>query len=192
MPKSVRLEMNVRHGEVKLTGDTRNMSANLSYATLLATTIDGVKTNITASYTPVSVQNWNEGQLQADYSANVNLKEVRVLTLNSISSNVTIDQMLNSALIKNSFGVLKINSVAPNFTKLDIFVDNTELECTLPQSDFDIKINSTVSDLKPSAKMILKKTIDNNKSTLYKGYRGKENTGKDITINSKYSDIVLK
>ncbi len=192
MPKSVRLKMNVRHGEVKLTGDTKNMSANLSYATLKATTIDGVKTNIMASYTPVSVQNWNEGQLQADYSENVNLKEVGVLTLNSISSNVTIDKILNSALIKNSFGVLTINSVAPNFTKLDIFVENAELVCTLPQSAFDIKINSMASNIKPSAKLTLKKTGDNNKSIFYKGHNGKENTQKDITINSKYSDIVLK
>lgn len=192
MPKSVRLKMNVRHGEVKLTGDTKNMSANLSYANLRATTIDGVKTNILASYTPVSVQNWNEGQLQADYSDNVNLKEVRVLTLNSISSNVTIDQILNNALIKNSFGDLIINSIGPNFTKLDIFVDNSDLDFTLPQSEFNIKINSTVSNIKPTAKLTLKKTGDHSKSTLYKGYYGKENTEKVITINSKYSDIVLK
>ncbi|MCG2460971.1 hypothetical protein K8352_09450 [Flavobacteriaceae bacterium F89] len=192
MPKSVRLKMNVRHGEVKLTGDTKNMSANLSYATLLATTIDGIKTNIMASYTPVRVQNWNEGQLRADYSENIDLKEVGVLTLNSISSNVTIDQMLNSALIKNSFGVLTINSVAPNFTKLDIFVENSELDFSLPQSAFDIQINSTASNVKPPAKLTLKKTGDDKKSAYYKGYHLEGNTERDIILNSKYSDIVLK
>ena len=191
MPKSVRLKMNVRHGEVKLAGNTKNMSANLSYATLLASTIDGVKTNIMASYSPVIVQNWNEGQLQADYSENVDLKEVKVLTLNSISSNVTIDQMLNSALIKNSFGALNINYVSPNFSDLAIFLENTDLACTLPQSAFNIQINGTASNLKPAGGLTLKKSDDKEKME-YKGYHIKETNERKIIINSKYSDIVLK
>lgn len=191
MPKSVRLKMNVRHGEVKLAGNTKNMSANLSYATLLARTIDGVKTNIMASYSPVFVQNWNEGRLQADYSENVDLKEVKVLTLNSISSNITIDQMLNSALIKNSFGTLDINYVSPNFSDLSIFLENTDLACTLPQSAFNIQINGTASNLKPTAGLTLKKSGDKEKME-YKGYNIKETNDRKITINSKYSDIVLK
>ena len=191
MPKSVRLKMNVRHGEVKLAGNTKNMSANLSYATLLASTIDGVKTNIMASYSPVIVQNWNEGQLRADYSENVDLKEVKVLTLNSISSNVTIDQMFNSALIKNSFGALNINYVSPNFSDLAIFLENTDLACTLPQSAFNIQINGTSSNLKPVTGLTLKKS-DNKEKTEYKGYHIKETNERKITINSKYSDIVLK
>ena len=192
MPKSVRLKMNVRHGEVKLAENTKNMSANLSYATLLASTIDGVKTNIMASYSPVTVKNWNEGQLQADYSENVDLKQVKVLTLNSISSNVTIDQMLNSALIKNSFGALNINYVSPDFSDLTIFLENTDLACTLPQSAFHIQINSTASDLKPPAGLTLKKSEGNKEKIEYKGYHIKETNEREITINSKYSDIVLK
>jgi hypothetical protein len=168
------------------------MSANLSYATLLASTIDGVKTNIMASYSPVTVKNWNEGQLQADYSENVDLKQVKVLTLNSISSNVTIDQMLNSALIKNSFGALNINYVSPNFSDLTIFLENTDLACTLPQSAFHIQINSTASDLKPPAGLTLKKSDGNKEKIEYKGYHIKETNEREITINSKYSDIVLK
>ena len=90
MPKYIKLNMNVRHGEVKLAENTKNINASLSYASLLASTIEGVNTDIRVSYSPVVVQNWNYGRLRADYSDKVNLKEVKELRLNSVSSNVVI------------------------------------------------------------------------------------------------------
>ena len=92
--------MNVRHGEVILAENTKNLSATLSYSSLLATTIDGDKTYIDASYSPVSVQKWNYGQLKADYSEKINIKEVENLTLNATFSDVTIDNLLHKAFIK--------------------------------------------------------------------------------------------
>ena len=115
MPKAMKIKMNVRHGEVKLAENTKNLRATLSHASLLAATIDGDKTTIKASYTPVSVQKWNYGQLQANYSELVNLKEVLNLRMNATSSHVVIDHLVNSAFIKNNFGPLKINSISKNF-----------------------------------------------------------------------------
>src|SRR5690606_3519252 len=86
LPKSTKIKMDVRHGEVKLAENTTDMNANLSYATLVASTIDGDKTYIDASYSPVSVQKWNYGRLKADYSENVTIKEVGDLTVNSTFS----------------------------------------------------------------------------------------------------------
>ena len=93
LPKSTKIKMNVRHGEVILAETTKNLSATLSYSSLLATNIDGDKTYIDASYSPVSVQKWNYGQLKADYSEKVNIKEVENLTLNATFSDVTIDNL---------------------------------------------------------------------------------------------------
>ena len=90
MPKYIKLNMNVRHGEVKLAENTKNINASLSYASLLASTIEGANTDIRVSYSPVVVQNWNYGSLSTDYSDEVNLKEVKELKLNSVSSNVVI------------------------------------------------------------------------------------------------------
>ena len=68
--------MNVRHGEVKLAENTKNLNATLSHSSLWATTIDGDETNILASYSPVEVKNWNYGQLETKYSKDINLAEV--------------------------------------------------------------------------------------------------------------------
>ena len=102
MPKSVKLKMNVRYGEVKLAENTKNIDATLSYARLLASTIDGDKTNIVAAYSPVIVQKWNLGKLNTKYSGEISLKDVKYLTLDATSSEVTIDRLLKSAKVKNN------------------------------------------------------------------------------------------
>ena len=44
LPKSTRIKMNVRHGEVKLAANTKNLNANLSHSSLWASTIEGLDT----------------------------------------------------------------------------------------------------------------------------------------------------
>lgn len=191
MPKSVKLKMNVRHGEVKLAANTRNINASLSYASLLASTIDGQRTSIRASYSPVEVQRWNYGQLKTDYSDNVKLKEVRELKLNSVSSNVLIEKLESAALVSNNFGELRIQSVGDNFTNIDISVENGEVDFALPKAPFSIYVNETTSDFK-YPKVLSIETSKNFDTNVYKGYHIKKGNNKSININSKYSEVVLR
>lgn len=191
MPKSVKLKINVRHGEVKLAENTRNINATLSYARLLAATIEGDKTNIMASYSPVSVQKWNYGKLRTDYSEKVDLKEVRNLRLNSISSAITIDRLLDNAHLTTNLGNLVINSVSNDFADLEVFVSNGELKCRLPTSDFTIYVTANKSDIDYPSNLNMKVNKDH-LTTFYKGYHKQKNENKVILINSKFSDIVLE
>ncbi len=191
MPKSTKLKMNVRHGEVKLAENTRNMNATLSYARLLASTIDGEKTNIVASYSPVSVQRWNYGNLNINFSDEVALKDVNILTLSATSSDVTIDRLLKSAQIKNDLGTLRINTIANDFKDLDISIQNGELVCKLPVTPFSITIDGTSSEYSgPSdLKLVSEK---NGNSFVHSGYYMQKNSGKSVVIDSRYSDILLQ
>jgi len=191
MPKGTKINMNVRHGEVKLAGNTKNINARLSYSTLLAATIDGDQTIIKTSYSPVSVQKWNYGLLQADYSENVDLNEVLNLRLSTTSSDVTINKILESVIINNKMGPLKINSVSKNFKEMDISLQNAELTCDLPETAFSIEINGTMSELTTPAGLKLDRTKHNN-TTVHTGSNLNGNSGKSIVINSKYSEVVLK
>lgn len=191
MPKYLKLNMNVRHGEVKLAANTKNINASLSYASLLASTIDGDKTDIRASYSPVMVQQWNYGKLKTDYSDKVNLEQVRELNLNSVSSNVVIGRLASKAVVKNNFGSLIINAVSDGFSTLDISVENGELDCKLPSAPFIISVSETTSDFQypKTLKMDASKNYGTN---VLKGYHLNKNGGKSIIINSKYSEVVLK
>jgi hypothetical protein len=191
MPKGMKIEMDVRHGEVKLAENTKNMNAKLSHSSLWATTIDGDKTTIRASYSPINIQKWNFGELQANYSESVNLEEVMNLRLNATSSNVIIDRLLNKAFIKSDFGPLVIKSIANNFADLDISLQNGELDCKMPKSAFAIYMNGTSSTFKYPASFELEQTKNHN-NTIYKGYFGNKNSKNSVVINSKYSEVKLQ
>ncbi|WP_435622966.1 hypothetical protein [Flagellimonas sp.] len=191
MPKSVKLKMNVRHGEVKLAANTKNLKASLSYASLLASTIDGDRTDIQVSYSPVVVQKWNYGQLRTNYSDNVDLKEVKELSLNSVSSKVIIGHVVDKALVKSNLGKLYVNSVADDFNNIDISVDNGEVDFKMPSVPFSIYVNETTSDIKYPKVLEIGKSKNYN-TNIYKGYYIQDNRNKSININSKYSEVVLK
>lgn len=191
MPKGLKIKMNVRHGEVKLAENTLNINATLSHSSLWATTIDGDKTTIDASYSPISIQNWNYGQLQAKYSENVALKEVLNLRLNATSSNVTIDRLINGAFIKNDFGPIQIKSISSNFKVLDIALQNAELDCKIPDVPFTIYVNGTSSKLTSPANISLDRTKNHN-NTVHRGFFKRKSAEGAIVINSKYSDVVLE
>ena len=191
MPKSVKLKMNVRYGEIKLAENTKDINATLSYARLHATTIDGDKTNIVAAYSPVVVQEWNVGKLNTKFSGEIALKDVKYLTLDATSSEVTIDRLFNSAKVRNNLGSLYIRSVAPEFSDMDISVQNGQLECKLPDTAYKITAQGMYSSFSFPKELTLNKSDDQYK-TVHKGYHLADNSDKVIIINSNYSDVKLQ
>ncbi len=191
MPKSATLKMNVRHGEVKLAANTKNINARLAYASLQASTIEGDRTQINASYSPVKVAQWKIGNLNTSFSDAVELDAVTQLTLTTTSSEVVINKVLKDLLCTNDLGLLTIKAVDPNFTKLDIRVQNGELQCVMPSTPFTVSTAHTRSDFKYPSNWVLNST-KNGQEILHTGYSQKGTTSKKLTLKSAYSNIVLK
>jgi FKBP-type peptidyl-prolyl cis-trans isomerase len=191
MPKGMRIQMNVRHGEVKLAENTKNLNATLTHSSLWASSIDGGDTKVSASYSPVSVQRWNRGQLQANYSKNVSLSQVLDLQLSTTSSDVTIDELLGKAFIKSDFGPLVIKSLGNTFEELDLSLKNAELRLPLPNSPAAIYIKGTNSELTTPSSLQLVATKNGN-TIIHKGNHLKGNGAATIHITSEYSDVVIQ
>ncbi len=191
MPKSVKLNMNVRHGEVKLAGNTRDIKANLSYASLYASTIDGAGTQIIAAYSPVHVEQWNLGSLNTRYSGEITLDDVANLTLDATSSEVTIDRLLKSAKVKNNLGALYIRSVAPEFSNLEISVQNGRMECNLPATAYTIKAKGSYSAFTFPQALKIQESGDAYQKQ-HQGYHLNKDSDRSIVINSRYSEVNLK
>ncbi|MFT5737739.1 MAG: hypothetical protein ACJAU2_001226 [Maribacter sp.] len=191
LPKTTRIQMNVRHGEVKLAENTNNLNATLSHSSLYASSIDGGDTKVSASYSPVSVQRWIRGQLQANYSKNVSLSQVLDLQLNTTSSDVAIDELLGKAFIKSDFGPLVIKSISSTFEELDLSLKNAELRLPLPNSPTAIYIKGTNSELTTPSGLQLVATKNGN-TIIHKGNYLKGNGGATIHITSEYSDVVIQ
>lgn len=191
MPKSTRLKMNVRHGEVKLAENTKNLNATLSHSSLWATIIDGNETNVSASYSPVKVKKWNYGQLNTSYSKDVSLAEVLDLTLRATSSEVTIDKLLKKAFIRNDFGPLNITTIGNDFEELDVSLKNAELIFQLPLTPTKIYVKGNSSKLSTPVGLKLSRT-KNGSATVHKGFHLKDNNTRSIIITSDYSDVVVQ
>ncbi|UWX55906.1 hypothetical protein NYZ99_05845 [Maribacter litopenaei] len=191
MPKSTKIKMNVRHGEVKLAENTRNLNATLSHSSLWATTIDGDETQVSVSYSPVSVRNWNYGQLKTNYSKDIELTEVGSLQLQANSSDVTINKLLKKAFIKNDFGPLKIISISNDFEEMDVSLKNAELNCKLPTTATTVYVKGTSSELVLPKSLNLKETKNGNTKIL-KGYHLSDNSNRSIVITSDYSEVSIQ
>ncbi|NNJ88769.1 MAG: hypothetical protein HKP53_05160 [Eudoraea sp.] len=191
MPKSATLKMNVRHGEVKLAANTKNLKATLAYASLQATTIEGDRTQINASYSPVKVAQWKYGNLNTSFSEAIELDAVTQLTLTATSSEVLINKLIKGLISKNDLGLLTIKAVDPNFTKLDIRVQNGELQCEFPSTPFLVQARNIRSEFNYPSSWSLSSSKSGQEIS-YTGFSRKGTTSKIFTLNSSYSNIVLK
>lgn len=191
LPKSTRIKMDVRHGEVKLAENTKNLNANLSHSSLWATNIEGADTHVSAAYSPVNVLKWNYGQLNTKYSEEVSLMEVVELHLQATSSDVAIDKLLKSAFIKNNFGALHIGKIGSNFKELDISLKNGEVNLHLPRVATSIYVKENSSSLKVPSNIEFSKTI-NGTTTVHKGYHLKNDANRSIVITADYSEVVIE
>lgn len=191
MPKDGQLKLNVRHGEVNLSGTTNNLRGELSHSKFNASAISGKNTNFKVSYTPVTIKNWNYGVLTAAYVQDLKIEKARSLKLDSNSSDVHVGELGETGILAGSFGELKIDRLAPGFKTLDISLENSDLELDLPESSFNITYNGNNSevDYPKSLKLTSSNSYDNQK---LKGYNGSQNSGGAINIHAKFSDVLLK
>jgi len=191
MPKGTKLNMNVRHGEVKMANVLRNIKADLSHTSLLAEVIDGDQTEIKCSYAPVIVDNWNGGRLNVNYIKDVQLKNVKELNLLSKSSDVVIDEVITDVFLSARGGSLIIDKVNPKFKSLLVSLENTDAVVVLPSASYDFKYQGQRSkiDYPENLKLTEKKSWD----TVYLlNQNGGGAQGKLVDLTAKYSDVTLK
>lgn len=190
MPKNAKLKLDVRHGEVKLSGTTNNLNANLSHSKLTANRIIGKNTRVEAAYTPVNINYWSYGIMEARYVKNFKIDKVKSIKLSSNSSNVNINELEDTGILSGNFGELNIARLGLNFKNLDIDLENSDLELGLPSSAFNFLYSGTQSDIKhPNAlKLTSSESYDNQKLS---GYHKTKDTGGSISIKANFSEVLL-
>ena len=184
MPKNAKLNLNVRHGELKMTSVIYNLKADISHTRFLANHIDGSDTSISVSYSPVQVTTWSDGELNLKYVEDARLHAVASLRLNSNSSDMHIDMLTGTAIIDGSFGDLSISKISETFTNLNINLDNSEAILKLPSSTVDYSMYFKGNRSRLNDELTTQQTINNHPNT--------KKSGKMIVINAKFSNVALK
>jgi len=190
MPKKAKLKLNVRHGEVTIAAASENMNAKLSHAALYANVINGANTTIESSYAPVHVTKWNDGALKVNFVDTVDLQLVNTINLMSNSSNVSVGTFTEKGIISGTFGNLLIHNVDNNFKTLDIILENTDARIQLPSSAFKLYYIGSNSSIRYPETVV--GTENKTKfNTIVRGFQKANNTGSEININAKYSEVSL-
>ncbi len=190
VPKDAKLNLNVRHGELKLGSTVKNMKADLSHSRLSANRIAGKDTNIKVAYSPVKVNFWEYGVLSTDFVKNCNIDKVVSIKLDSNSSDIMIKELQKTGVLSGSFGKLEIENLAAGFETLNISLENSDLELTVPDNAFNFTFNGIKSDIRYPNKFMVKttKSYDN---VIHNGYNKSKDGNGTITIKANFSDVLI-
>ncbi len=190
MPKNAKLKLNIRHGDVQLAEKSNNVKASLSHTKFSANIIDGDQTFIKASYSPVFVRQWNNGRLVVNYVKNCRIQNAKNLLVNADSSNIFIQQLDENGAISGSFGVITIANLGESFSTLDLAVQNSDFKLKLPKAAFNLSYTGAQSliSLPKTLEISTRKNFGN---VFVNGFQKTRSTDNMITINAKYSEVVL-
>jgi hypothetical protein len=189
MPKGTKTIINVRHGEVKM-ADVYNINATLKYASFVANSVDGGASLINASYAPVSVNNWVEGDLKVNYVDDCKLNTINNINLEANSSNVNINKINKKAFLSGSFGELAIYNVSNSFEIIDIVLENTDATIKIPDAPFSFYFNGNKSPFSAPASLEINKNVNGGRVVL-NGFN-KSKSAKSLNINASYSNVSLQ
>ncbi|WP_089661226.1 hypothetical protein [Christiangramia echinicola] len=190
IPKDAKLELNVRHGELKLGSNIKNLKADLSHSRLSANRISGKNTNIKAAYTPVKVAYWDYGVLSTEFVKNCNLDKVVSIKLESNSSDVVINELQKTGVLAGSFGKLDIKNLGSGFETLNISLENSDMELNVPDTAFNFNFNGMQSSIKHPSGLKLKSTKSYDNEIL-NGYNKSREGNSNITIKANFSDVLI-
>lgn len=182
IPKKAKLNMNVRHGELKLSSVIHNAKGDISHSFLVAENIDGGDTSINVSYSPVVINTWKLGTLNLNFVDKAQVKDATNIVLNSKSSNIIIEELSDTGIIDGSFGDLTISNLAESFRTLNLVLENSDALVNLPkQTHYNVYFKGTRSKLnnKPTSQ----KTIRN--------YPEDKNSERTIMVNAKFSSVIM-
>lgn len=191
IPKDGQVKLNVRHSDVKLSGNVKNLEGNITHSKLSANRVSGDRTDLKVAYTPVHIKQWDYGMLKASYVQDFEIGKAGSIKLTSNSSDVTIKELINEGIFRGTFGELVIEEVSNDFDSLDIILENSDLKLDLPNVAFNFNLNGNKSQVKYPEDLSVKstKSYDTQKLT---GYNRNKNASASISISASFSDVVLK
>lgn len=188
IPETAQLDLDIRHGKVELDGKTSNLEADLSHTPFTAEEINGGETEISLSYAPVTIGDWENGSLSLSYIGDCVIENVQNIRLTSNMSDLKIGNIEESGMLRGSFGELTIEKVGSGFETLNIDLQNSELNLQLPNTAFDFDYDGEHSniDLPESLEV---ETQQNHGQTYISGYNRSENSSGRISIEADFSEV---
>ncbi len=191
VPANANLNLEIRHGEVKLGQRTSNLKANISHSKFSADIIDGENTEVKVSYSPITVSQWNYGVLNTSYVQDCVIKKAKSIKLNSNSSDVNIAEITEIGILSGTFGELNIGKLHPDFKNLDVTLKNSDLRLSIPDAALNFNYKGTQSSIE-YPKVATVKATKSYDDQMLNGFYKSTNGKRSISINASFSKIEIK
>lgn len=191
IPEDARLVIRARHGEVALSGEIKNLKADISYVPFTADKISGKNTQLRSSYAPVKIDKWEYGELQTSYTPMCEIGTVESLRLTANSSDLNIGEISDTALLTGTFGKIQIDKLSKNFNLLDLNLNNSDLNLQLPNAALDFAYHGSQSEISYPQNLKVDRTETYDTEILKAQNKSGKNNG-SVNIRAQYSQIDIK
>lgn len=191
IPKDMRIRLNTRHGSFLAKSTLKNIKGDLKYTSFEANEIDG-DTDLSIDFAPVKINVWKQGKLSVGYSKNVQIASVDRINLKLNSSKMTVKEVLNEVVVKGAFSKLHIVNASYDFNKLVFLLTQSDLILELPSTSYNFAYTGNLSRINYPKEKLQVTSLGDFQSYMLHGYAIDRNNSKELQINAKYSQVLLK
>lgn len=191
IPKNMSIRLNTRHGSFLAKSNLKNITGNLKYTPFEAGEIGG-DTNLAIDFAPVKINVWKEGTLSVGYSKDVQIASIDRINLQLNSSKITVKEVLNKAVFKGAFSKLNILNTSYNFTNLVFLLTQSDLILKLPNTSYNFAYTGNLSRINYPNEKLQVTSLGDFQSYMLHGYAIDRNNSKELQVNAKYSQVLLK
>lgn len=191
IPEDARLVIRARHGEVNLSGEIKDLKADISYAPFTANKLSGKNTHLRSSYAPVTIDIWEYGELQTSYTPMCEIGTVESLRLSANSSDLKIGEISDTALLTGTFGTIQVDKVSKDFNLLDLNLNNSDLNLQLPDAPLDFAYHGSQSAISYPQKLKVNRTETYDTEILKAQHKSDRNHG-SVNIRAQFSQIDIQ
>lgn len=151
IPRNVKLDVNLRYGDMRIDRYSGELSANLSYSNLSAQSLKGAKSDLKMRYSDVKIDEANDLFVSGGYS-DVKIRKVNNVELSGNYNDFAFEEAL-SVVSRGSvfYGELKvgtISSIVGDFKYTDIVVKNLLSSLDILSNYGDVTIKAVSPKLK--------------------------------------------
>ena len=144
---------------------------------------------INADYTNSSVLKMDNLQYACDYGK-IDVEEVNNVTGNGDYITVKLGTVHGKVHLEADYGSIRIAKMAADAGNLDIISDYTGIKIGYdPQYHFDFEIRTSYAGVSGKEDFEINVSTEKSSDKYYKGYHGKANSGKKVSIKSDYGGI---
>ncbi|WP_299108829.1 MAP7 domain-containing protein [uncultured Tenacibaculum sp.] len=186
VPKNATFDLNTRHCKIKL--PKGKVNGKVSYGAFKADAINGGKLNV--SFSPVMIKSLNACTLLLNNVTDAKVASVTNTKIDTNSSEVRIDKILNNVEVINKYGELTILDVSPNYKTLKVLLNSCNADINLSKIKDELIYSIENSTPFYTKNSVMKFSV-NEKTKKINGNFRLSTDNNTIEIKGKYTQLAV-